>query len=599
MISWPRGLDDMLHIFVSNRKDTRRIEHTEGPLEFGRVRVTGCTPRVVLNDPYVSSSHLRVEERPDGKVQLTNLSMRSPVLLADGTEIGIGGSGTLALPARLTIGESLIEIQSGEQAPIDVSSLMSIAQPVGRSTAMKPLVLEPLGGAARPEELTRWFESVIHVQKAAAGSPNFYHEIAQAVVELIGLDYALVLLRRGDGWEVVARHAQPDAPRLEFSQTVLSLVCTEKRTFYQALGPASAVQSLTGITTVVASPVLDAEGEKVLGAVYGAKARCDPLGGNELKPLHAQLVQVLAAAAAAGIARMKSETEAARRLVQFEQFFSRELAEELDRNPELLAGQDREVTILVSDVRGFSRIAERFSPRETCLLMGDLLERLTKQIKDHGGVIVDYAGDGILAMWNAPILQTDHAARACRAALAMLGELAGLNERWAEKINTKLALGIGINTGNALVGNTGSVHHMKYGALGNTVNLASRVEGVTKHLKVPVLITDSTHAQLGGAFATRRLCKVRVVGIDIPVVLHQLHGETASADWIALRDRYETALVLLEQGNLSGACRTLFPLLDEHENDQDQPSLILASRAIEGLKATTRDFDPIIVLDSK
>ena len=346
--------------------------------------------------------------------------------------------------------------------------------------------------------------------------------------------------------------------------------------------------------------MLDPEGERVLGAVYGAKVRHDALGKDELKPLHAQLVQVLAAAAGAGIARMKSETEAARRLVQFEQFFSRELAAELDRNPELLAGEDREVTILVSDVRGFSLIAERHSPRETCELMGDVLERLTTRIKDHGGVVVNYVGDGILAMWNAPLAQPDHAARACRAALAMIGELAGPNERWAERIKTKLALGIGINTGEALVGNTGSVHRLQYGPLGNTVNLASRVEGVTKQFGVPVLITETTHEKLGGALATRRLCNVQVVGIDTPVVLHELYGETAPHDWIAVRDAYEAALALFESGNLSGACRALFPLLDLNpERGQDRPSLILASRAIDGLKSTKREFEPVIVLDSK
>jgi adenylate cyclase len=588
----------MLRFFVSNKKDSLRFEHAGGLLEFGREAKMG-SPRVVLNDPYVSSSHLRVEERPGGQVQVTNLSKRLPVLLADGTEIGIDEVSTVALPARMTIGESLIEIQSGEELPIDPSSLMTVAQPVNRSSVTKPLVLDQLTGNPNPEELARWFESVITVQRAAAGSPNFYNEIARAVVELIGLDYALVMLRKGDDWDVVSRYAAPDAPRLEFSRTVLDRLIAEKRTFYQASGLTNTAQSLSGITTLVASPVLDSEGEKVLGAVYGAKVRRSALGGDELKPLHAQLVQVLAAAAGAGIARMESETEAARRLVQFEQFFSRELAEELDRNPELLAGQDREVTILVSDVRGFSRIAERFSPRETCLLMGDVLERLTTRIKDHGGVVVDYAGDGILAMWNAPVPQPDHAARACRAAIAMLGELAGLNERWAERIQTRLALGIGINTGEALVGNTGSVHRLKYGPLGNTVNLASRVEGVTKQLGVPVLITETTHEKLGGAFATRRLCQVRVVGIDTPVVLHELHGETAPPDWIAFRDAYEAALALYENGNLSGACRALFPLLDDPERGQDQPALILASRAIDGLKSTTRDFDPVIVLDSK
>jgi adenylate cyclase len=374
---------------------------------------------------------------------------------------------------------------------------------------------------------------------------------------------------------------------------------TEKQTFYQASGLMGTAQSLSGISTVVASPVLDPAGELVLGAVYAAKAWKGSSRGHELKPLHAQLVQVLAAAAGAGIARMESETQAARRLVQFEQFFSRELAQELDRTPDLLAGQEREVTILVSDVRGFSRIAEQLSPRETCALMSDVLERLTERIKDHGGVIVDYAGDGIMAMWNAPVPQGDHAARACRAAIAMLGELAGLNDRWAMQIHTTLALGIGVNTGAALVGNTGSVHRLKYGPLGNTVNLASRVEGVTKQMGVSVLITESTHEKLARLFVTRRLSKVRVVGIDTPVVLYELHGESASPDWIAFRDAYEGALALCEKGQLSEACTALFPMLDGPERRHDQPSLMLASRAIAGLMSRGRDFDPVITLQAK
>jgi adenylate cyclase len=440
---------------------------------------------------------------------------------------------------------------------------------------------------------------VIRVQRATAGSPNFYNEIAQAVVDLVGLDYALVMLRKGDDWEVVSRYATPDAPPMEFSRTVLNRVLAEKQTFYQAKGLMNTAQSLKGVTTVVASPVLDPEGENVVGAVYAAKARRGQLGSDELKPLHAQLVQVLAAAAGAGIARLESETQAARRLVQFEQFFSRELAQELDRNPDLLAGQDTEVTILVSDVRGFSRIAEQFSPRETCQLIGDVLERLTARIKDHGGVVVDYAGDGILAMWNAPVPQPDHAARACRAAMAMVGELAGLNDRWSERIKTKLALGIGLNTGAARVGNTGSVHRLKYGPLGSTVNLASRVEGVTKQFEVPVLITETTHEKLAGSFLARRLAKVRVVGIDTPVVLYELHGETALPGWIAFRDAYEAALALFEQGRLSEACRALFPMLDDSQGRNDQPSLILASRALDGLKSRGREFDPVIAFQAK
>src|SRR3989442_2420428 len=142
------------------------------------------------------------------------------------------------------------------------------------------------------------------------------------------------------------------------------------------------------------------------------------------------------------------------------------------------------------------------------------MEQLSAKIVEYGGAIVSYLGDGILAMWNAPAAQEDHATRACKAALAMIGELPGLNARWQAIAGQPLALGIGINTGPAQVGNTGSSRKFMYGPLGNTVNLASRIEGATKHLKVPVLLTGSTRAQLGDAFATRRLCQVRVVGIQ-------------------------------------------------------------------------------------
>ena len=135
------------------------------------------------------------------------------------------------------------------------------------------------------------------------------------------------------------------------------------------------------------------------------------------------MVQLLAAAVGAFLAR----AAVAKTRAQFEQFFSPELVRELERHPDLLEGRDQEVTILVSDLRGFTTIVERTDARTTCQLVRDLMERLTERIAEQGGVIVDYAGDGILAMWNAPVPQPDHPVSACRAALAMLGELPALN----------------------------------------------------------------------------------------------------------------------------------------------------------------------------
>ncbi len=150
--------------------------------------------------------------------------------------------------------------------------------------------------------------------------------------------------------------------------------------------------------------------------------------GSVIQPLEAQLVQLLAAAVGAGLTRQQKEAEAARSRVQFEQFFSSALANQLQADPTLLEGRDREVTALFSDIRGFSALSERLSPEETCRLVGDVMERLTARIADHGGV-------GRRLHWRRPAghversaIQTDHAVLACRAALAMIDELPALNK---------------------------------------------------------------------------------------------------------------------------------------------------------------------------
>jgi adenylate cyclase len=587
-----------MQVSVSNKAGMTRFEHAGGPLEFGREARPG-TLRRVIDDPYLSKNQLRIEEIPGSRLRVENLSSKVAVRTTEGLSIAPGATHVLPLPVRFTVGMTLIDFEETAEAEADdAGALRTVARPDLRPGATFRVVQPGYDEDEGTERLALWFETLLSVQRAAASSLEFYHEIARAVVELIGLDYGLFLKRSGDRWTALARHPSGSTTLVEFSHTVLERVVRERRTFYQVADTSGGERSLAGVTAVVASPVFEAGDGAVIGVVYGARGGRAGNPTGAIRPLHAQLVQVLAAAATAGIARISSEAEAARRHVQFEQFFSRELAGELDRNPELLAGQDREVTVLVSDVRGFSRISERIGPRETCRLMGDVLERLTARIHEEGGVVVDYAGDGIMAMWNAPLEQPDHTVRACRAALAMLGEIPALNEQWGNLTGEPVGLGIGLNTGAALVGNVGSRQRLKYGAIGNTVNLASRVEGATKALGMPLLISGTTHALLGGSFAARRLCRARVVGIDTPVELYELHGQTATAEWLAARDAYEAALALFEAGRLSEACRALFPLLQDGDGRHDRPALTLAARAIDGLR-TAAPFDPVIALDAK
>jgi adenylate cyclase len=331
--------------------------------------------------------------------------------------------------------------------------------------------------------------------------------------------------------------------------------------------------------------------------VYGARRGAGR--SPEISPLEAQLTQVLAAAVAAGLARQASEAQAARRRVQFEQFFTSDLAAALDRDPRLLEGREREVTVLFADIRGFSEVSERLPARLSCELIRDFMEQFTARIVESSGVVVDYMGDGLLAMWNAPVDQPDHAALACRAALAMRDALPELNRRWQDRLGRPLGVGIGLNSGPALVGNTGSQKKFKYGPLGHTVNLGSRVEGATKHLGVALLITGPTRDRLNATFATRRLCRARVVGIAGEVDLHELHAESESSDWQSRRETYERALALYETGAWSEACQALLPLLTRSEGTYDLPSLTLLGRAVECIKAPPLHFDPVLELKFK
>jgi adenylate cyclase len=589
----------MLRFYVANEASRVRFEHAGGPVELGRdPRRDG---RHVIRDPLVSNDQLRAEELSGGRVRLDNLSRRVPVTLADGTSLAPGAGREFGLPVRLTVGGTLVEIEGDPDRDEDVdrASLRSVAPPLRRSTATDPVSVSELGEAPSAGRLARWLETVISVQRSSASSPDFYSETARAVVDLVGLDRGLVLLRRGGGWEVVARHGAGPGYGPEFSRSVLSAVLEERQTFYQEVPGRPGLASLAGVSAVVAAPVLSDDGGPVVGAVYGARDQRPGQAAAAVRPLEAQLVQVLAAAVGVGLARLGSEAEAARRRVQFEQFFSPELSRELDRDPALLDGREREVTVLFSDVRGFSRISERLTPRETFDLVGDVMQRLTERVREHRGVVVDYVGDGLLAVWNAPADEPEHADLACRAALAMLSELPALNGRWGERVGGPLGLGIGLNTGPALVGNTGSRSKFKYGPLGHTVNLASRVEGATKQIGVPALITGATRARLNGAFATRRLGSARVVGITGEVELHELHAGSADGHWLAARGTFEAGLALFESDRCAEACQALYPLLAGQEGRYDLPTLALVGRAVERLRSPALPFDPVLELTSK
>lgn len=286
-------------------------------------------------------------------------------------------------------------------------------------------------------------------------------------------------------------------------------------------------------------------------------------------------------------ARLNASLEKKRLREQvFEQHFTPELAREFARNPDLtqMKGRVAEVSVLFCDIRGFSAVSERIGPEQTIDWLGDVMGEFSGRVIDQGGVLVDYTGDELLALWGAPGEQPDHAERACRAALEMLAALPELNARWEPEIGAETAIGIGISTGPALVGNIGTHRKFKYGPLGTTVNLGSRIQGATKFLGTTVLASGDTLKRIGenrsAEFPRRRLCRVRVRNIREPVELWEIVPPSGDG-WEELKARYEEALVHFEAAEFHRASAVLGELLVQFPGDG--PSLMLMSRVVDAM----------------
>jgi adenylate cyclase len=218
----------------------------------------------------------------------------------------------------------------------------------------------------------------------------------------------------------------------------------------------------------------------------------------------------------------------------FGQYISPDLVEELIADPDrmVLGGETKELTLLFSDVRGFTSLSEEYfdNPQGLTQLMNEFLTELSAPILEHKGTIDKYMGDAVMAFWNAPLDMDNHAAVGCRAALGMLERLAALNEKRrlaheAEgKIATPINVGIGINTGLCVVGNMGSALRFDYTALGDTVNIASRLEGQSKPFGLPIVIGELTAHAVAAEMATIEIDLIMVKGKKKSQRMHALLG---------------------------------------------------------------------------
>jgi adenylate cyclase len=338
---------------------------------------------------------------------------------------------------------------------------------------------------------------------------------------------------------------------------------------------------------------------------------------------HLEVVGPMAAGVLALVASLRYQVgtvEARARQIRrtFARFVSEAIVEEMLRHPERvkLGGERRELTVLFSDIRGFTSISERMSSEELVQVLNQYFTPMTRLVLAEGGTLDKYMGDALMAFFGAPVALPDHAARACRAALAMRSKLAELNAGWRAEgklpEGAALGIGVGLNSGEMSVGNMGSEDVFDYTVIGDNVNLGSRIEGLNKLYGTDVLASEATAlaaqaapggptgggARAAGAgFLFRELDRVRVKGKKEPVAIYELMAERPAPPELEDRAaRFAEALAHYRSRRFEEAAAAFQALAD----DGDPPAAALARRAARlATEGAPEGWEPVETLTSK
>jgi adenylate cyclase len=479
--------------------------------------------------------------RHDLRGLLQNILMRGELLLE---EVGLAEGMKEEIAAIRTLARECVASVNANRDGIvteDVTLHLLPASVGGGSdtnrSALPARVLIADDNAQSRELLTRFLQKLGHQVVEARTGNEALHKIAQEDFDLVLLDIVMPEL---NGFEVLER--------------------------LRVLGKLQH-------TPVILISGMDTEASAIRGI---------ELGAEDFLPRPVDL-SLLRARVNASLERQRlRERELAR-------FFTPQLARHLHRHPELLAtGRSTEVTVLFCDIVGFSRVSEKLGPGETIGWVSAVLGAMSECVMNEDGVLVDFSGDQIMALWGAPQEQADHAARACRCAAAMRDRLPALDEAWKAVIGGKTEVTVGINTGSAFVGNVGTPQKFKFGALGHCVNVASRVQSAAKFVGAPLLLTKATQTHLPSKMVCRRLGRVQVNNITEPVQLYELCAPDMDPSIVRA---YEQVLSSYEAQDLATAAGLIHQMLEKYPYDGPAREL---SRLIH-----SRPSEPVWILPGK
>jgi adenylate cyclase len=285
----------------------------------------------------------------------------------------------------------------------------------------------------------------------------------------------------------------------------------------------------------------------------------------------------------------------------FSQYMHPALIAQMLSSPEglRLGGEEKELTALFADIRGFTTLSENLTPAQLVELLNEYLTQMTEVIFKNWGTLDKYIGDAIMAFWGAPYPQADHALRSCRAGLDMITALKRLQEGWKVRALPPIDIGVGINSGPMLVGNMGSKRRKNFTIMGDSVNLASRLEGINRQFGTHIIISEATFLLVKDHVVARELDLIRVKGKTQPVKVFELISLAADAQLHNdLVNRFEKGLAAYRSGEWLEGIEVFQQLLVDYP--QDAPSQVFIERCLNLLaRPPEGKWDGVFVMKTK
>lgn len=531
----------MARLVITDPNDQTKIfEITGSAVSIGRADSND----LVLNHPSVSRHHARINVLPGDTTLLIDLgSMNGTIVngqpiqehrLSDQNRINIG-----MYELRYEVaGEKALHVEVGSIPSSDITGLISpaslsaVLRPGGETgTTTTQSAPERLSLLERENKLLKLLLGVGKTLSSVMTPEEVMKSVMELVFQMDNVERGFVMLSDDKGGYKPAvllykdEKLKADPRGVALSRTLIERVTKERLPLLilDVAGDerfaASESLRISGIRSAMCAPLIYRD--KVFGLFYvDCLTKPWAFSKEELN-----IFAVVAAEAAISFDNARSHEELSRRVMErqaLERFLSSSIVERILANPDQvhLGGENQTATILFADIRGFTRMSEKMEPQEVVELLNEYFTEMTDLIFENGGTLDKYLGDGIMALFGAPIAKADDASRAVKTAVEMQQSLARLNADWTGKGRRSLGMGLGINTGAVTAGNIGSSKRMDYTVIGDAVNIASRL--CANAAPGQVLISEFTHRQLGGSVPATRLDPIRVKGKETPIEIYEI-----------------------------------------------------------------------------